>query len=232
MSSSSLYECKGGADLAISSLTQTLPDPASTEPSEIATLRTRLSTLSTLHSQTTTSLVQRESTIRDLRARLADLAASSKDAVGEISQRATEAERELRWAKEGRESAERRERLVRRELEAVRRQLAAVPGPFAGSNDPERVKELESLVQSYKTTLEEIHRDSRDAEERIAKGMGLVKSQDLDKAQEKISQLEGGKTHPSSSSDCTSINQNFENRDCRPFIFSFRLNILKHRPHR
>ncbi|KIR26325.1 mitotic spindle assembly checkpoint protein MAD1 [Cryptococcus deuterogattii LA55] len=189
------------------SLTQTLPDPASTEPSEIATLRTRLSTLSTLHSQTTTSLVQRESTIRDLRARLADLAASSKDAVGEISQRATEAERELRWAKEGRESAERRERLVRRELEAVRRQLAAVPGPFAGSNDPERVKELESLVQSYKTTLEEIHRDSRDAEERIAKGMGLVKSQDLDKAQEKISQLEGEIAGLSSSvSDLTSSN--------------------------
>ncbi|OXM76822.1 mitotic spindle assembly checkpoint protein MAD1 [Cryptococcus neoformans Bt63] len=172
------------------SLTQILPDPASSEPSEIATLRARLSTLSTLHSQTTTSLVQRDSTIRDLRARLADLAGSSKDAVGEMSRRATEAERELRWAKEGRESAERREGLVRKELEAVRRQLAATPGPSAGSGDPERVKELESLVQSYKTTLEEIHRDSRDAEERIAKGMGLVKSQDLDKAQDKISQLE------------------------------------------
>lgn len=180
--------------MLISSLTQILPDPASSEPSEIATLRARLSTLSTLHSQTTTSLVQRDSTIRDLRARLADLAGSSKDAVGEMSRRATEAERELRWAKEGRESAERREGLVRKELEAVRRQLAATPGPSAGSSDPKRVKELESLVQSYKTTLEEIHRDSRDAEERIAKGMGLVKSQDLDKAQDKISQLEEGKT--------------------------------------
>lgn len=176
-----------------SSLTQTLPDPASTEPSEIATLRARLSTLSNLHSQTTTSLVQRDSTIRDLRARLADLAGSSKDAVGEMSRRATEAERELRWAKEGRESAERREGLVREELEAMRRQFAAASGTFGGPSDPERVKELESLVQSYKTTLEEIHRDSRDAEERIAKGMGLVKSQDLDKAQEKISQLEEGK---------------------------------------
>ncbi|EAL18454.1 hypothetical protein CNBJ0960 [Cryptococcus deneoformans B-3501A] len=175
------------------SLTQTLPDPASTEPSEIATLRARLSTLSNLHSQTTTSLVQRDSTIRDLRARLADLAGSSKDAVGEMSRRATEAERELRWAKEGRESAERREGLVREELEAMRRQFAAASGTFGGPSDPERVKELESLVQSYKTTLEEIHRDSRDAEERIAKGMGLVKSQDLDKAQEKISQLEEGK---------------------------------------
>lgn len=111
-----------------------------------------------------------------------------------MSRRATEAERELRWAKEGRESAERREGLVRKELEAVRRQLAATPGPSAGSSDPKIVKELESLVQSYKTTLEEIHRDSRDVEERIAKGMGLVKSQDLDKAQDKISQLEEGKT--------------------------------------
>lgn len=147
-----------------------------------------------------------------------------------MSRRATEAERELRWAKEGRESAERREGLVRKELEAVRRQLAATPGPSAGSGDPERVKELESLLQSYKTTLEEIHRDSRDAEERIAKGMGLVKSQDLDKAQDKISQLEEGKTCHLLLQRTHPLIKNIGNRDCRPIIFSFLSDILQHRP--
>ncbi|OCF45761.1 mitotic spindle assembly checkpoint protein MAD1 [Kwoniella heveanensis CBS 569] len=176
------------------SLTQTFPsDASSSSTTTDETLRTRLSALSTLHSQATVDLAARDSRIRELHDRLTTLADSSRASIAELTRRAEEAERELRWAKEGRATAERREQLARNEAERIRLagQGVRMPGGVGSMADQSsKVAELESLVELYKNELDQISRDSRETEERIAQGKGLVKASDLEKAREKISQLE------------------------------------------
>lgn len=123
-----------------------------------------------------------------MHARLSRLASDSQQASLTLSKRAEEAERELRWAREGRKSAEVREELVRKELEAVRHGL----GVSAGGADPQRVKELERLLEQYKQQLEEMSRDSRDVESRLAGGKGLVKRSELEDEQERCKALQAG----------------------------------------
>jgi mitotic spindle assembly checkpoint protein MAD1 len=116
----------------------------------------------------------------------------------------TELEREARWAKEGRVSAERREALLQKEVDAMR-DLSGTPTPgvFTG-NQAARVAQLEKLVESYRSELEAISRDSRDLEERLTQGAGLVKQSALDEAQAKIAQLEKSKCPiPRNGSDLT-----------------------------
>ena len=64
--------------------------------------------------------------------RLGTLSESTTTATFALAKRAEEAERELRWAKEGRQSAERREELAKREAETMR-SSSNVPTPIAVS---------------------------------------------------------------------------------------------------
>ncbi|WVF69623.1 hypothetical protein IAT40_004401 [Kwoniella sp. CBS 6097] len=176
------------------SLTQTFPsDTSSPTTTSDETLRTRLSALSGLHTQATVDLAARDSKIRELHDRLTTLADSSRASIAELTRRAEEAERELRWAREGRATAERREELAREEAERMRSagQGVKMPGGVAAMGDQSsKIAELESLIELYKNELDQISRDSRETEERIAQGMGLVKASDLEKAREKVAQLE------------------------------------------
>nr|ODN75661.1 mitotic spindle assembly checkpoint protein MAD1 [Cryptococcus depauperatus CBS 7841] len=167
------------------SLTQTFPTPSDSE--ELSILKNRLSTLSNLHTQLSAELAQKDSAIRDLHTRLSDLAESSRVALSEITNRAQDAERELRWAREGRDSAERRESLARRELETYLQH-----GDSAGTSKDNscKVAQLEELVGVYKAELEDMARDSRATEEKITHGKGLVQIADLEISQSRISQLE------------------------------------------
>lgn len=56
-----------------------------------------------------------------------------------------------------------------------------------------RVADLQKLVDTYRTELEGISRDSRALEEQLTQGAGLVKQSLLDEATARISQLENGK---------------------------------------
>lgn len=92
------------------------------------TLQSRLASLSALHQQATSELSAKDAELRELQERHSQSSFNSRKVVGELSARAIDAERELRWAKEGRAAAERREELAKREVEALRadsvRQLA------------------------------------------------------------------------------------------------------------
>lgn len=101
----------------------------------------------------------------------------------ELRRRMDEAERELRWAKEGRRSAEMREKLAREELD-----VAFSAGTGAGSSGD--TAQLEALLKSYRSQLEALARDSRDAEERIARGAGMVNADELAAAQHLAASLE------------------------------------------
>ncbi|OCF58638.1 hypothetical protein L486_03127 [Kwoniella mangroviensis CBS 10435] len=173
------------------SLTQSYPSSSSPEKTSDETLRIRLSTLSTLHNQTTEELAKKDSQIRELHERLTNLAQSSRSSIAELTKRSEEAERELRWAKEGRAFAERREEVAKKEVERIRSSNSSFPMPGGVIPDQTaKVSELESLVELYRSELDKISRDSRETEQRIASGMGLVKSQDLDEARDRISRLE------------------------------------------
>ncbi|WVW78266.1 hypothetical protein I302_100219 [Kwoniella bestiolae CBS 10118] len=176
------------------SLTQSYSSPSKEQDkTSDETLRTRLSTLSTLHSQTIEELSKKDSQIREIHERLTNLAQSSRSSIAELTKRAEEAERELRWAKEGRAFAERREEVAKIEAERIRGSNSSfsMPGAVTPITDQSaKVSELEGLVELYRSELDKISRDSRETEERIAKGMGLVKSQDLDEARDKIGRLE------------------------------------------
>jgi mitotic spindle assembly checkpoint protein MAD1 len=104
----------------------------------------------------------------------------------ELKRRLEEAERELRWAKEGRKSAESRERLVRQELDATR----STGGGSSGGGDAAHVQRLESLLETYRAEIEGLSRDSRDVEDRVTRGAGLVKADELAAAQERTRALE------------------------------------------
>ncbi|WWC86741.1 uncharacterized protein L201_001619 [Kwoniella dendrophila CBS 6074] len=179
------------------SLTQTFPASSSSSSSSTPdktsdeTLRVRLSTLSDLHNQATSDLATKDSQYRELHQRFTDLAQNSQITISQFTKRAEEAERELRWAKEGRNSAEKRENLAKMEIERIRvfGSSKSMPGGMI-SDQSAKVAELESLVELYKSELDSISRDSRETEERIAQGMGLVKSSDLDEAKSKTERLQ------------------------------------------
>jgi mitotic spindle assembly checkpoint protein MAD1 len=144
--------------------------------------------LSQLHRETESQLAAEKAQNESLHDRLSRLASDSQQASFTLSKRAEEAERELRWAQERCKSAELREELVRKELEAVRHGL----GASSGGADPQRVKDLERLLEEYKQQLEEMSRDSRDLETRLAGGKGLVKRSELEDEQERCKALQSG----------------------------------------
>lgn len=145
-----------------------------------------------MHQETEAQLAAEKTQNESLHGRLSRLASDSQQASLSLSKRAEEAERELRWAREGRKSAEVREELVRKELDALRHGLG---GPAEGA-DPQRVKELERLLEQYKQQLEEMSRDSRDVESRLAGGQGLVKRAELEDEQARVKALQAGKSLP------------------------------------
>jgi len=57
------------------------------------------------------------------------------------------------------------------------------------SDQSGRVRQLENLLDGYKAQLEAIAHDSRDLEDRLTQGAGLVKQSALDEALERTSQL-------------------------------------------
>ena len=62
----------------------------------------------------------KDNEIRSLESRLSTVSQSSASTILVCTRRAEEAERELRWAKEGRLSAERREQLAKKEIASLR----------------------------------------------------------------------------------------------------------------
>jgi mitotic spindle assembly checkpoint protein MAD1 len=64
-----------------------------------------------------------------------------------------------------------------------------MPGGLGSSDQSARIRQLESLVTQYKSELDSQSRDSRDLEEKIARGQGLVKSSLLTESQNRIATL-------------------------------------------
>ena len=67
-----------------------------------------------------------------------------------------------------------------------------MPGGMISEDQSGRIRQLENLVETYKNELEGISRDSRDLEDKLTHGAGLVKQSALEEAQERIAQLERG----------------------------------------
>lgn len=65
---------------------------------------------------------------------------------------------------------------------------------MSSGDQGQKVNQLEALVRIYKNELESLSRDSRDVEEKIAQGAGLVKQSALEEAQSRVSQLEAGES--------------------------------------
>ncbi|WOO77161.1 Spindle assembly checkpoint component mad1 [Vanrija pseudolonga] len=189
----SLHEQLERARREVDSLTQTFPsDQAASE--DASTLQHRLSALSTLHAETEAKLTAKSKETDELHARLATVARDSQSANLALAKRAEEAERELRWAKEGRRRAEVQESLARNELQSYV-ELGTNPSSASGSGDSAaRVTQLESLLESYKSQLEGLARDTRDVEDRVSRGAGLVKLSELEEAREAISRHEAAAT--------------------------------------
>lgn len=87
---------------------------------------------------------------------------------------------------------------MRKELETLRHGM----GASSGGADPQRVKELERLLEQYKQQLEEMSRDSRDVESRLAGGKGLVKRSELEDEQARVKALQSGEYFLSISACC------------------------------
>lgn len=193
-----------------SSLTQVFPTSSNTSE-DYSTLQGRLTALSDLHNKATAELAAKDNEIISLQTRLSNLAQDSQSSLAALAKGKNDAERELRWAREGRQSAERREELAKRELELLRTakvstayllpplladqgKASGFPGSSSGGDQSARVKELESLIDTYKAELEAISRDSQEVEERITQGAGLVKQSELESAQSRIAQLQTGQS--------------------------------------
>jgi mitotic spindle assembly checkpoint protein MAD1 len=152
------------------------------------TLHQRLSALSKLHTELQSKLDEKTAENDRLHKRLSKVAIESKETVLDLSRKFDDASRELRWATERCRNAESRERLLKAELEN-----SPAPAPAGGSSDSTaNVHKLQNLVNTYKAEIEAMERDSRGAEERLAKGAGLVKAAALKEAQERGNKLESG----------------------------------------
>ena len=69
-----------------------------------------------------------------------------------------------------------------------------MPGGVSSSDQSARVRQLESLLQTYKSEVEGISRDSKDVEARLTQGAGLVKQTDLEESQAEVERLRDGKS--------------------------------------
>ena len=168
-----------------------------------------------MHNEATSDIASKDAEIRALHLRLSELAQSSREIVNQWTSRVNEAERELRWAKEGRLSAERREGLARKEIEAMEAdqrvrylelvtlftvglqcssQNGTMPGGMGliAGDQSAKIRQLEQLIQTYKDELEGISRDSREVEAKLTQGAGLVKQSELDEALAKAESLSSG----------------------------------------
>ncbi|ORY21331.1 spindle assembly checkpoint component Mad1 [Naematelia encephala] len=170
------------------SLTQNFSS-TSISSEDTVTLQNRLSALSALHQKATQDLVEKDSELQVLQERFNEYQMRSTASILSFSKRAEEAERELRWAKEGRMSAERREQMARAEIDALRA-LPAGDSGVSTADSAGRIAHLETLVETFRREVEGMQRDSREVEDRITQGAGLVKASLLSEAEERIGQLE------------------------------------------
>ncbi|KAK4688858.1 hypothetical protein P7C73_g1261, partial [Tremellales sp. Uapishka_1] len=168
------------------SLTQTFPPTSSPNSSDY---QYRLSTLSTLHAQTLEELSASQEQARALQERHDHLVRESTSAINTLTRGKEEVDRELRWAKEGRRSSEKREEVLRKEIDILRSSGDGASSASTGDQST-KISKLETLVETYKSELESISRDSREVEERLTHGAGLVKQSALMAAEAKIAQLE------------------------------------------
>jgi len=199
--------------LIISSVTQSFPS-GETPSDPIAILQARLTSLSELHQEASTKLANNDIKINGLYARLTQATSAAEVTIAQMSKEKTDLERSLRWANEGRGAAEKAEKRAKEELRVyledhdtgvslqcsfiygaylgarADRQSQQMPGGLGSSDQSARIRQLERLVQEYKNELESHSRDSRDIEEKIAKGQGLVKQAVLDEAQSQITSLQ------------------------------------------
>lgn len=67
-----------------------------------------------------------------------------------------------------------------------------MPGGGVFGDPSARVDQLERQIQLYKNELEAVARDSRDLEDRLTQGAGLVKQTMLDEAVERADTLQAG----------------------------------------
>ncbi|KAL7411993.1 spindle assembly checkpoint component Mad1 [Mrakia frigida] len=177
----------------LSSITSSLPSP--TDPSETTTLQAQLRTALAVHQEALSTISSKETELNSLHSRLETLSQSSRGALSSYAKKLEELERELRLSNEGRKNAETRLELVEMELKGERKRLETGAGGGGGSvatgggvDQARRVEELEGLVKAYKERVGKMEFDSREAEKKIASGLGYVKRSE---AEELRRQVEG-----------------------------------------
>lgn len=196
-----------------SSLTTSFP-ATSDNSDDYSTVKSRLTALTAVHKQATDDIAHKDMEISDLQTRLSDLSRNSQLTITALAEGKAEAEREYRWAREGRSSAEKREEDTKRVMETLRASLVSLygikldhgltwkiktdsatgTGGSTTSDQTARIHQLEALVETLEHNLEGMSRDSREMEERITQGAGLVKQTELDTAQARIAELQAGKS--------------------------------------
>lgn len=72
------------------------------------------------------------------------------------------------------------------------RKGTSMPGGGAFGDPSARVDQLEKQIELYKAELDAVARDSRDLEDKLTQGAGLVKQTMLDKALARVEALHAG----------------------------------------
>ena len=191
------------ACMTSSAITSSLP--VATDPAETTALHAQLRTALSLHQEALSTLSAKETELVDLHSRLETLSQSSRGALSTYAKKIDDLERELRLSEEGRKNATTKLELIELELKGERKRLekefaaAAAAGGLGadaggGADQSRRVQELEGLVSAYKERLGKMELDSREAEEKIAQGLGYVKRSEADELKRQVEGLNRGKT--------------------------------------
>ena len=184
--------------LYTSSITSSLPSP--TDHTETTTLQAQLRTALALHQEALSTISSKETELNSLHSRLETLSQSSRGALSSYAKKIEEVERELRLSNEGRKNAETRLELVEMELKGERKRLelgggVAGDGSVGGGVDQgRRVEELEGLVKAYKERVGKMELDSREAEKKIAWGLGYVKRSEAEELRRQVEGLNRGES--------------------------------------
>lgn len=181
--------------LTLSAITSSLP--AATDPAEMTALHAQLRTTVALHQEALSNLSSKETELVDLHSRLETLSQSSRGALSSYAKKIDDLERELRLCNEGKKNATTKLELVELELRGERKRLekefAAAGGTSTGGADQSRrLQELEGLVTAYKERVGRMELDSREAENKIAQGLGYVKKSEADELKRQLVGLNRG----------------------------------------
>lgn len=169
----------------VDSLTTVFPraeDVTTTSNEEVVALRHKLSALNAAHAPCGRALAAQKAATVELARKLETVSNEAQSELARLAHSKEELERERRWEQEARQAAEKRLSMAFKELDGLRALSVGHESSSSSAPTSELVSQLESQIEVYRRTLDELGADTRDTRAATIQELDLVKRSELEEA--------------------------------------------------